>query len=45
MITWPRVRIIFFWIGLFSTAVYGYEALGVGLNAILDGLKWLEEAF
>lgn len=43
--TWPRVRIIFFWIGLVSTLIYGYEALGVLLQWILEALAWLEQQF
>lgn len=43
--TWPRVRIVFFWIGLISTLIYGYETLGIALQWILQGLQWLEETF
>lgn len=45
MISWPRVRITFALIGMISTLIYTYEALGVGLGWFIEFLQWLEVTF
>lgn len=42
MFSWPRIRIIFAMIGMLSTLYYGYEAIGDGLNLLVEFLGWLE---
>lgn len=45
MITWPRVRIFFFWVGLFSALYNGYAALGTFLAWIADTLQTIANMF
>lgn len=43
MFSWPRIRIVFFWIGLISTLIWGYEALGLVLSWFVEVAEWLKE--